>query len=158
MGKRATITWYEDDDLAIKFSDAPHVCVRYALPSSTPNELESIKKHPYINKTEFIVKILDHVNCSIYEFTIPKFYCWNGSDIPRFLWRVVSSQHEPQYLVASCLHDYMLENKALIDYDRRLSSKVFRACLLEAGVGKFKAKVMMEAVDLFQRTQNWKVK
>lgn len=152
---RTNIMWYEDDELAIGFSDAPHVCVRYVLPSSTPSEIESIKKYPYINKTTFKVTLFDHKKNKKYEFTIPKYYCWNGSDIPRIFWRIVSSRHEPQYLVASCLHDFMLENKSVIDNDRRLSSKVFRALLLEANVGKFKANVMMEAVDLFQRCCDW---
>ena len=45
----------------------------------------------------------------------------------------------------------ILVHDDIIDNDRRLSSMIFRACLIEAGVSKFKANVMAESVDLFQR-------
>ena len=46
--EKPNIKWYEDDELTIGFSEAPHVCVRYVLPSSTPAEVKSIKKYPFI--------------------------------------------------------------------------------------------------------------
>ena len=153
--EKPNIKWYEDEELTIGFNEAPHVCVRYILPSSTPAEVKSIKKYPFINKTAFKVTLFDHKNSKKYEFTVPKCYCWNGSDIPRIFWRIVSSRHEPQYLIASCLHDFILENKSIIDNNRRLSSKVFRAVLIGSGVGAVKANIMMEAVDLFQRCCKW---
>ena len=91
----------------------------------------------------------------IYDFVIPKGYCWNGSDIPRIFWRIIGSKSEPQYLIASCLHDYLLENKELINYDRKLTSKVFKGCLRTAGVGSFKAEIMYLAVDNFQKFCKW---
>lgn len=153
--EKPNIKWYEDDELTIGFSEAPHVCVRYVLPSSTPAEIKSIKKYPFICKTNLKVTLFDHIKEEIYKFTIPRGYCWNGSDIPRVFWRIIGSRHEPQYLIASCLHDYMLEHKHLIKNDRRFTSKVFRACLLETEIGRFKANLMCEAVDLFQRFCDW---
>ena len=149
------INWYEDDELAIFFNQTPHVCVRYVTPSMTDKEKKSIKKYPFICKTNLEVTIFDHIKSKKYMFTINKGYCWNGSDIPRIFWRLVGSKSEPQYLIASCLHDWMLEHKQTIDYDRRLSTEVFKGCLLEAGVGKVKASIMAEAVDLFQRFCDW---
>lgn len=145
------IEWYKDEELCIEFDNVPHVCIRTVLPSSSKADKKSIKKYPFINKHQLRVKITDFINKKVYEFYIPKGYCWNGSDIPRLLWRVIGSQYDPQYLVASCLHDYMLENKNIIDNNRLLTSKVFRLCLLEAGVSKFKANIMFKAVDVFQR-------
>jgi hypothetical protein len=123
----------------------------------TEQEKKSIKKYPFICKTKLEVAIFDHVNSKSYKFTIPKGYCWNGSDIPRVFWRVIGSKSEPQYLVASCRHDFILaeENKKLINYDRRLSTEIFKGCLLEAGVSQIKANIMAEAVDLFQRFCDW---
>ena len=145
------IEWFKDEKLCIEFDSVPHVCVRNVLPSSTEIERKSIKKYPFINKHQLRVKITDFKNDKVYEFSIPKGYCWNGSDIPRLLWRIIGSQYDPQYLVASCLHDYMLENKNIIDNNRLLTSKVFKLCLLEAGVSEFKASIMFKAVDVFQR-------
>lgn len=151
------IEWYKSEKLSIFFNETPHVCVRYVLPSSTSDEVKSIKKYPFICKTNLSVALFDHVKHKSYKFTIPKGFCWNGSDVPRFFWRIIGSKSEPQYLVASCLHDFILdkENKKLINYDRRLSTEVFKGCLLEAGVGKVKASIMAEAVDLFQRFCDW---
>ena len=149
------INWYEDDELAIFFNHKPHVCIRYVIPSMTNKEKKSIKKYPFICKTNFEVTIFDHTKNKKYIFTIHKGYCWNGSDIPRFFWRIIGSKSEPQYLIASCLHDWVLEHKQVIDYNRRLSTEIFKGCLLEAGVGKVKASIMAEAVDLFQRFCNW---
>ena len=157
--ENANIMWYEDDELAIGFNSMPHVCVRYITPSMTETESNSIKKYPFICKTELKVKLFDHEKEEVYSFTIPKGYCWNGSDIPRIFWRIIGSKSEPQYLIASCLHDYMLENKEVIDYDRKLTSKVFKGCLRTAGVSSFKAQIMYLAVDTFQSTvcrKTWK--
>ena len=49
-----------------------------------------------------------------------------------------------------------LENKEVIDYDRKLTSKVFKGCLRTAGVSSFKAQIMYLAVDNFQKFCNWK--
>ena len=151
------IEWYKSDKLSIFFSDTPHVCVRYILPTSTKEEVKSIKKYPFICKTKLDVAIFDHVKSKSYKFTIPKCFCWNGSDIPRIFWRIVGSKSEPQYLIASCLHDFILEkeNKKLINYDRRLSTEIFKGCLIEAGVENIKANIMAEAVDFYQRFCDW---
>lgn len=149
------IKWYEDEELAIFFNTMPRVAVRYVVPSMTTLEKQSVKKFPFICKSSLNVAIFDHKKEKCYKFTIHKDYCWNGSDIPRFFWRLVGAKSEPQYLIASCLHDWVLEHKQVIDYNRRLSTEIFKACLLEAGVGKIKASIMAEAVDLFQRFQNW---
>lgn len=153
------IIWYDDKELTIGFNSMPHVCVRYKTPTMTTNEMKSIKKYPFICKTNLIVDLFDKINKKRYHFTIPKGYCWNGSDIPRIFWRIIGSKSEPQYLIASCLHDYMLENKEVINYDRKLTSKVFKGCLRTAGVSSFKAQIMYLAVDTFQSTvcrKTWK--
>ena len=49
MGKEY-IQWFDDDELTIEFSEIPHVCIRYILPSATEQEKQSIKKYPFINK------------------------------------------------------------------------------------------------------------
>lgn len=149
------IEWYKSEKLSIFFDKAPHVCVRYILPSMNELEKLSIKEFPFICKTELDVALFDNEKSKSYKFTIPKGYCWNGSDIPRAFWRLVGSKSEPQYLIASCLHDYLCEHHNIIDNDRRLSSMIFRACLLEAGVSKFKANIMAESVDMFQRFCKW---
>ena len=72
--ENANIMWYEDDELAIGFNSMPHVCVRYITPSMTETEANSIKKYPFICKTELKVKLFDHEKEDVYTFTIPKEY------------------------------------------------------------------------------------
>lgn len=145
------IDWYKDSKLAIFFSSTPNVGIRYVIPTMTSLEKLSIKEYPFICKTDLNIAIFDHTKQKEYKFTIPKGYCWNGSDIPRMFWRIIGPKSEPQYLISSCIHDYICEHHNIIDNDRRLSSMIFRACLLEAGVSKLKAEIMYMAVDNFQK-------
>ena len=149
------LTWYYDKNIAIEFSYKPSVGVRYPLPSMSEEQIKSIKQYPFINRKELYVELSDCQNGVTYTFTIPKGYCWNGSDIPRIFWAIIGSRTDPQYLVASCLHDYMLENKSYIEYNKRFTSDIFYGCLVAAKVGKIKAKIMAEAVNIYQSFQDW---
>ena len=149
------IEWVNNDELAIYFDDTPRVCIRYMLPTATESEEKSIKQYPFICKRSLKVTLFDKVKQKKYEFTIPKGYCYDGSTIPRLFWRVIGSKTDNTFLIGALIHDTLTENHHYIDNDRRFSSEVFRELLLVGGVGKFKARVMSEAVDLFQRTQNW---
>ena len=86
---------------------------------------------------------------------------WNGADIPRALWRIVGSRTDNQFLIASMLHDYLLEFKAYmikevlenqitVNEYRRLTSLIFREKLKHQGVNTIKANIMAWAVDVFQ--------
>ena len=91
---------------------------------------------------------------SSYIITINKGYTWNGANIPRFLWRIVGSQFNPEYLPASLIHDWLCENKGfIIKKGAKISSYIFRDILVLYGVSEFKANVMATAVYLFQLTQ-----
>ena len=149
------IEWVNNDELAIYFDDTPRVCIRYLLPTATEEEEESIKKYPFICKRSLIVTLFDKVKEKKYEFTIPKGYCYDGSTIPRFFWRVIGSKTDNTFLIGALIHDTLCENHHYIDGDRKFSSKVFKELLLVGGVGKFKANVMYASVDLFQRFCNW---
>jgi hypothetical protein len=89
-----------------------------------------------------------------YGIRINKGYNWNGANIPRFLWRIVGSQYNPEFLPASMVHDWLCENKDFILADGvKISSLIFRDILVLSGVSKFKANIMMSAVWAFQLTR-----
>ena len=93
-------------------------------------------------------------NLHSYGIVINKGYNWNGANIPRFLWRLVGSQYNPEFLPASMVHDWLCEHKDFIIKDGvRVSSDIFRDILVLYGVSKFKAWVMASAVRTFQMTQ-----
>ena len=145
------ITWYEDNKLAILFSDVPHVCVRYILPSMTILERQSIKKFPFLCKTKLDVIIFDYKKDKKYTFTIPKDYCYDGMTIPRFAWTLIGvSKENNGGLISSLLHDYLTEHKDIINYDKALSTNVFNALLKVGEINSIRRFVMKNSVACYQ--------
>ena len=117
-----------------------------------------IKVNPEHKKKPFVllnnIAYLSAKNENVYRIEIHKGYNWNGANIPRFLWRIVGSQYDPQFLPASMVHDWLCENKDFIMNDGvKVSSDIFRDILILYKVPEWKAKTMATAVRLFQMTQ-----
>lgn len=89
-----------------------------------------------------------------YRIVINKGYNWNGANIPRFLWRIVGSQFNPEFLPASMVHDWLCENKNfIIKKGAKISSDIFKDILRLYKVGKIKSNIMASAVYFFQITR-----
>ena len=99
--------------------------------------------------------IYDHKKFKQYNFEIKEKYCWDGASINRFFWRLIGANTAAEFLIPSLIHDVLCENKKYINYDRELSSKVFRALLIASGVSSFKANVMYTAVNTYQMFCDW---
>ncbi|MCQ2957371.1 MAG: DUF1353 domain-containing protein [Candidatus Gastranaerophilales bacterium] len=96
----------------------------------------------------------DYCGKDIYRIVINKGYSWNGANIPRYFWRIIGSQFNPEFLPASMIHDWLCEHKDfIIQNGVKVSSDIFRDILILYGVSKFKANIMANAVRLFQYTQ-----
>lgn len=110
-----------------------------------------VKEKPFVLLNDVVYISKEKYN---YKISINKGYNWNGANIPRFLWRVVGSQYNPEFLPASMVHDWLCENKKFIRKDGvRISSNIFRDILILYKVPKFKAWVMASAVRAFQTFQ-----
>lgn len=144
------INWYEDKNLAVSFSDVPHVCVRYILPTHTTEEKKSIEKYPFICKSELKVELVDKKKDKVYNFTIPKGYCYDGASIPRIFWRVVGANTDNHFLIAALVHDVLCENHNYVDNDRSFSTNVFNALLKISDVGACRRFFMKNSVACFQ--------
>jgi hypothetical protein len=95
-----------------------------------------------------------NINSETYRIAINKGYNWNGANIPRFLWRLVGSQYNPEFLPASMVHDWLCENKKFIIKDGvKISSDIFKDILILYGVPKAKAWIMASAVRAYQMTK-----
>lgn len=93
-------------------------------------------------------------NSETYRIAINKGYNWNGANIPRFLWRLVGSQYNPEFLPASMIHDWLCENKSFILKDGvKISSDIFKDILVLYKVPKTKAWAMASVVRAFQLTR-----
>lgn len=112
------------------------------------------KKKPFVLLNNVYYLTGEYKGLESYGIRINKGYNWNGANIPRFLWRIVGSQYNPEFLAASMVHDWLTENKDFIIQDGvKISSLIFRDILVLSGVSKFKANIMMSAVWAFQLTR-----
>lgn len=145
------IEWYSDKKVGIYFDDIPRIGIRYILPSATLEEKKSIKKYPFMNKKTLKVQLVDKRKSKIYNFEIPKGYCYDGASVPRFFWRIIGANTDNKFLVAALIHDVLCENHSYIDNDRKFSSLVFNALLASSEVPALKRFLMKNSVDIFQK-------
>ncbi len=145
------IKWFEDDEVLIEFNKAPNVGIRYIMPYLTKKEEQDIKKLPFVNREDLEVHLTDFNEDDPYIFVIPSGFCYDGASIPKIFWRIIGSNTDNEFLIASLIHDVLCINHKYVKHDRAFSTKVFRALLIASGVSKVKACVMANAVDLFQK-------
>lgn len=150
-----SLTWYEDDEMAIIFDKMPNVKMRYVAPFSSKEEKQEINKKPFICLDELKVTLIDKIELEEYKFTIPKDYCWNGANIPRIFWRLMGSMTDNRFLIPSLIHDTLCENHDYINNDRYFSTIVFERLLYVSKVNAFSRWLMKHSVDNFQKFCNW---
>lgn len=149
------IKWFVNKSVGIYFDDIPRVGIRYILPSTAKDMKKSIKKYPFINKKLLKVKLVDNKKNRIYNFEIPKYYCFDGASVPRFFWRVIGANTDNKFLIAALIHDVLCENHHYVDNDRKFSTKVFDALLEASEVPSIKRFFMKNSVDFYQRFCKW---
>lgn len=115
------------------------------------------KEMPFtlLNNVLYTSSVIDG---EVYKIGVNKGFKYDGATIPRFLWRIIGSQYNPEFLPAALIHDRICIEKTLIPkHGVKVSSRIFRDILVMYGVSNFKAWVMSTAVQLFQYTQKgWK--
>lgn len=155
--------------LFIDFNVVPDARIRVIEDTDTEPTKQAKIKYPFELFNTITVTI--QTDFREFEFDVYNGYVWNGADIPPFLWRIVGSRTDNQFLIASMLHDYMLqfkkyminevlENQITVSEYRRLTSLIFREKLKHQGVNTIKANIMSWAVDVFQHYGNkkgWKI-
>ena len=155
----------EEQVLLIKIVPEPIVRIRVIQDTDTKETKQAKIKYPF--ELFGTVTVTIKTNIRKFSFDIYNGYTWNGADIPRFLWRLIGSRTSNEFLVASMLHDYMLEfkkyilkeilyNMITIDEYRRLTSLIFREKLKHQGTITVKANIMSWCVDIFQHYFNKK--
>ena len=149
------LKWCSNKFVEVFFDDIPKVSIRYILPSMNKEEKKSIKKYPFINKKKLGVKLYDKNKNKIYQFDIPKGYCYDGATVPRFFWRIIGSNTDNKFLIAALIHDVLCENHNYIDNDRNFSTQVFDALLAASDVYPFKRFLMKNSVNFFQLFCGW---
>ncbi len=146
--------------ISVDFSPSPIAGVRNLNKADDEELTRDKKKYPFMlnNSVEVFVKT-SNLN---FSFKIPCGYKWNGADIPKTLFLFGQSK-DNNYLHASMVHDYLLENrkyifrcvleyKLSVDEYRRLTSLIFRQILKDEKTNVIKANIMAWCVDIFQMT------
>ncbi len=145
--------------LDIIFDEKPDVRIRVIENSDNEEVIISKKQYPF--KLYNSIKVKVYTTKREFEFIIFEGYTWNGADIPRLFWRVIGSRTDNDFLIASMLHDYLLEFKVYMVQEvlnnkiskreyRRLTSLIFRHIIKEQGTNTIKANIMAWCVDIFQ--------
>ena len=80
----------------------------------------------------------------------------DGCTIPKIFRWLFGCAHTNKYLPASIIHDWLLTHPETINYNRNLSSRIFRCVLRNEGVNPLKANIMYYAVDFWQWLENFK--
>ena len=150
------LKWCSNKFVEVFFDSIPKVCIRYILPTMSKEEKKSIKKYPFINKRTLGVRLYDKSKNKIYDFQIPKCYCFDGATVPRFFWRIIGPNTDNKFLIAALVHDVLCENHNYIDNDRVFSTQVFNALLEVSDVFPLKRFLMKNSVNFFQMFCGWK--
>lgn len=118
-------------------------------------ELENALKKPFFVLRNLLVTV--EYESDSYNFIIPKGYSWNGANVPFFAWLTIGQQKDPRFKLASCIHDYLCENKEVIGNNRYLSTLIFETlCEYFGRFNAFKRWAMFHSVDNWQKFQGWK--
>ena len=156
--------------LKIDIEPVPDVRIRVINDTDTEPTKEGKIKYPFELFNTVTVTVT--TNKRQFTFDIYNGYTWNGADIPRFLWRLIGSRTSNEFLIASMLHDFILQfkkymlnevlqNSMSVSEYRRLTSLIFREKIKNQGTNTIKANIMSWTVDVFQHyanRKNWKIK
>lgn len=155
--------------ISIDFDKTPDIHIR-VICNDDPNEIKQQKiKYPFelFNTVRVTITTTERV----FNFNIYNGFVWDGANIPRFFYRLIGSRTSNRFLIASLLHDFILDMKYYImrncikeditipEY-RRLTSLIFRETIKKHGTNTIKANIMSFFIDVFQHYFNkkrWKI-
>lgn len=153
--------------ISIVFNSVPDVRIRVIADNDTNETKQAKIKYPF--ELHNTVTVTVATSYRYFKYDIYNGYTWNGADIPKFFYRIIGSRTSNEFLIASMLHDYMLEFKTYIIKEvlygqisnkeyRRLTSLIFREKMKAQGINTIKANIMSWAVDVFQmlQTEKWR--
>ena len=124
----------------------PVICTRSVL---LHGDVEDKNKKQFITTkdTYLIITFTDYTTLILFANSGFKF---DGATIPFNI-----GKGDMRLLIPTLFHDIMCNSKEVVDYNRNLSSLIFRELLIECGVNKIQAQMMYLAVDNWQRLCRW---
>lgn len=130
----------------------PCILVREVLPYDDESTTKEKNRKPFIALKSAILKV--QYGDKKYLLSNKNGYCYDGASIAFKI-----GKGNMKLLIPSLYHDLMCDDKSIIDYDRKLSSMIFKELLIQCNVNKLTAQIMYLAVDNYQKfMQGWKCK
>lgn len=133
----------------------PYILVREVLPSDDEATVKDKNRLPFMTQKSALIKVVYRDKKGKETKKIisnPTIYKYDGASIPFKI-----GKGNMKLLIPALYHDLMCEDKSIIDYNRRLSSLIFKDLLLQCKVNKLVAQTMFIAVDTYQRfMEGWK--
>lgn len=141
--------------LLVELVGNPNIEVRYISPWDDESTIKEKNKKPFKTNKSALIKILyrDKEGKEIKKIiSNPSEYIYDGASIPFKI-----GKGNMKLLIPALFHDLMCEDKSRIDFNRRLSSLIFKDLLLQCKVNKITAQIMYLAVDNYQKfMKGWK--
>ena len=141
--------------LDVQLIGCPDIEVRYIMPWDDEETIEDKNRKPFRTRKSALIKVCyidKNGNETNKIISNPTVYEYDGASIPFKI-----GKGNMKLLIPALFHDLMCEDKSRIDFNRNLSSKIFKNLLIQCKVNKFIAEIMYLAVDNFQKLmEGWK--
>lgn len=121
----------------------PDIKVREVMPYDDEKTVKDKNKKPFIAQNVAIIKVT--YGDKRYIISNPTGYVYDGASIPFKI-----GKGNMKLLIPALFHDIICEDKSLVDYNRKLSSMIFKELLLQCHVNKLTAEIMYQSVNIYQ--------
>ncbi len=151
------ITWYEDEEYYIGFSEIPDIESKIINKNvMTKEQIKEAKKKPLFLNNDVKVLLSDIKKQKSYPFEIKKGYDYDGATIHKLFWRLVGHKEDIRFKIPALVHDVLCENHNYVNYDRYFADKIFERLLYVADTCAPIRFLMFHSVDNFQKFCGWK--
>jgi len=141
--------------LLVQLVGNPEIEVRQVMPYDDEDTVKDKNKKPFKTNKSALIKILyrDKKGNEVKKIiSNPSEYQYDGASIPFKI-----GKGNMKLLIPALFHDLMCDDKSRIDFNRRLSSLIFKDLLIQCKVNKIIAQIMFLAVDNYQKfMEGWK--
>ena len=141
--------------LSVELIGNPCIEVRQVMPKDDEQTAKDKNRKPFKTLESALIKVLyidKNGNKTKKTISNPSEYTYDGASIPFKI-----GKGNMKLLIPALFHDLMCDDKSRIDYNRRLSSLIFKDLLIQCKVNKLVAETMFLAVDTYQRfMKGWK--
>ena len=141
--------------LLVELIGNPDIEVRQVMPEDDEATVKDKQRRPFKTNKTALIKVLyrdKKGNETKKIISNPREYIYDGATIPFKI-----GKGNMKLLIPALFHDLICDDKSRIDYNRRLSSLIFKDLLLQCKVNKIVAETMFLVVDTYQRfMEGWK--